>query len=290
MVTLDQVTVFHKIVERGSFKAASEELHKTQPAISFSIKKLEEELGAELFDRTLYRPTLTSHGQMFFEKSLGLLESMRSIDELSESFKRKEEPEIKISIDGIGLNKNLLKLFKRFSDEFTSTKLSMSFDILSEAERRVIQGEVEMGITHFISNRSTLDVVQHTNIKMLPVINRDLYREKKVRSQDDLKFIDQIVLGDKNPSAASFGLLDNGKKWRIMDSYFKKELILAGLGWGHLPENSIERELKEKTLVTLNFKEIHPKDLSIYLIRLKKHRFGPVAKSLWEELISFHEV
>jgi DNA-binding transcriptional LysR family regulator len=289
MITIDQVTVFHKIVDCGSFKAAAEELHRTQPAISFAVKKLEEELGVELFDRTLYRPTLTSHGELFLEKSFGLLENMRSLEQLADSFKKKEEPEIKVSIDGIGLDTNLLKLFKRFSDGHPMTKLSMSFDILSEAERKVLQGEVEMGITHFVKEPNLLDVVPYSTIKMIPVMNRDLYRERKVRSQDDLKLIDQIVIGDKNPSGgANFGLLHEGKKWRILDSFFKKELILAGLGWGHLPQKSVERELKEKTLVSLNFTDIHPRELSIYLIRLKKHRFGPVAKNLWQELITFH--
>lgn len=47
-MTFDQVLVFHKIVEAGSFKAAAAELHKTQPAISFAIKKLEEEMEAPL--------------------------------------------------------------------------------------------------------------------------------------------------------------------------------------------------------------------------------------------------
>ena len=63
---------------------------------------------------------------------------------------------------------------------------------------------------------------------------------------------------------------------------------MAGMGWGHLPITTIEREIKEKKVIVLNFEDIHPRELEIYLIRLKKHQLGPVAKKLWEELISFH--
>ncbi len=288
MMTFDQVLVFHKIVEKGSFKAAASDLHKTQPAISFSIKKLEEDLGIELFDRSSYRPALTSYGKAFYEKSLGVIQSMSDLEQLGQSFQQKVEPEISVSIDGIGLNTDLLTYLKIFADDHPFTKLNMSVDILSETERRILLGEAQIGITHFLQDKSQLEIHLIGHVKMVPVMNRELYKQKKIKTQHDLQGIDQIVIGDKNPSGASFGLLSEGKKWRILDGQFKREIILAGLGWGHMPFRSVERELKEKKLIALEFAEVHSRDLAINLIRLKKHHFGPVAKKLWEDLISFH--
>lgn len=287
-MTFEQLLVFHKIVQAGSFKAAADELHKTQPAISFSIKKLEEEMEVELFDRSAYRPTLTDHGRLFYERSQKILEGMAELESMSKSFQQKQEPEIGISIDGVCLKPDLLKLLKTFSDQHPFTKLNLSFDILSEAERKVLAREAQFGITHFVSERSTLEMVPITKVTMVPVMNRELYKEKKVKSQKDLMNIDQIVIGDKNPKGASFGILEDGKKWRMSDSNFKQDIIMAGLGWGHLSLHTIEREIKEKKVVILDFEDIHPRDLEIYLIRLKKHPLGPVAKKLWDELISFH--
>lgn len=287
-MTFDQLLVFHKIVQTGSFKAAALQLHKTQPAISFSIKKLEEAMGVELFDRNSYRPTLNAHGKSFYERSLGIIQSMNDLENLGQSFQQKEEPEIGISIDGIGTNTDLLKLLKSFSDHHPYTKLNMRIDVLSEAERRVLAGETEIGITHFLSEKKSLEIVPLTTVFMVPVMNKDLYKEKKVKMQADLMHIDQIVISDKNPQGANFGLLESGKKWRIIDSNFKRELVLAGLGWAHLPLSSVEREIKEKKLVVLEFEDIRLRELDISLIRLKKHQFGPIAKKLWEDLISFH--
>lgn len=287
-MTFEQLLVFHTIVRTGSFKAASNEMHKTQPAISFSIKKLEEELQVELFDRSAYRPTLTDHGRALYERSLKIMQGMAELESMSKSFQQKEEPEISISLDGVCLKPDVLKLLKSFSDDHPYTKLNLSFDILSEAERKVTSKEALFGITHFVSEKSHLELVPVTKVTMVPVINRELYKEKKVKSQKDLLGIDQIVVGDKNPTGASFGLLEEGKKWRMLDINFKHDIILAGLGWGHLPIHAVEREIKDKKIIVLNFEDIHPRDLEIYLIRLKKHQFGPVAKMLWEELISFH--
>ncbi len=288
-MTFDQVLVFHKIVEAGSFKAAAAELHKTQPAISFAMKKLEEEMEAPLFDRTSYRPVLTNHGKMFFEKSLKVLQGMGELEGLTKSFQKKEEPEISLSLDGISPLPKLLTLFKDFSDRHPNTRLNLSFDILSEVERKVLAREAVFGLTHFISDNAQLEVLPICKVQMIPVMNRDLYRAKKIKRQEDLAEISQVVITDKNKNGASFGLLDEGKKWRLNDANFKNEIILAGLGWGHLPSHIIEREIKEKKLIILDFEEIHPRDLDIHLIRLKKNSLGIVAKNLWDELATLHD-
>jgi DNA-binding transcriptional LysR family regulator len=285
VMTFDQVVVFHKIVQSGSFKAAANELHKTQPAISLSIKKLEEEMEVELFDRSNYRPTLTPHGKTFYERSFKLLQGMGELEALAQSFKNLEEPEISIAVDGISPLPKLLHLFKNFGDKFPNTKLNLGFDILSEAETRILNLEAQIGITHFITENSSLDIIPITSVEMVPVMSRELFKEKKVKSQNDLTTIDQVVVGDnKGEKGRSFGLLDNGKKWRIRDNTFKREIIMAGLGWEHLPMHLIAREIQEKKLVILKFEDIHPRELPINIIRHKQHRLGMVGKALWNEL------
>jgi DNA-binding transcriptional LysR family regulator len=289
-MTFDQVLVFHKIISSGSFKAAATELHKTQPAISLAIKKLEEEMEVDLFDRSGYRPVLTEHGKAFYDRSFRILQQMNELEALSKSFRNREEPEIRVAVDGISPLPELLPLLKKFNQRFPNTKLNLGFDILSEAERRVLDREADIGVTHFLSQPQSLEVIPITSIRMIPVMSSTLLKEREVKSQDDLLEIDQIVVTDKGGSKGmSFGLLDNGKKWRLADSNFKRELILAGFGWGHLPEHQIEAEIHDKKLTILKFRDIFPRDLSINLIRLKKHQSGIVARTLWEELSSLRK-
>src|SRR5690606_17942124 len=129
-MTFDQVLVFHKIIQTGSFKSAAAELHRTQPAISLAIKKLEEEMEVDLFDRSGYRPHLTDHGRAFYERSFKVLQGMSELEGLSLSFRKKEEPEIHISVDGISPLPKLLHVFKNFGEKFPNTKLNLGFDIL----------------------------------------------------------------------------------------------------------------------------------------------------------------
>lgn len=284
-MTYDQVLVFHKIVELGSFKSAALALHRTQPAVSFAIKKLEEELSVELFDRSSYRPSLTCYGHTFFEHSQKIMQGMSELEELSKSFIQKEEAQIKFAIEGISPLPDLLKVFKDFQANYPHTRLHLSLEILSEAERKVLDREVEIGITHFVSRHDELEIIPITEVRLVPVISTSLYREKGIKKQSDLAVIDQVVVADRvGPSGVSFGLLENGRKWRIHDSKFKKDIIQSGLGWGHLPYHEVSREIEEGILKVLDFEDIHERVLDIKLIRLKRNQLGLVGKAIWDRL------
>ena len=66
-VDLELYRVFYVVAKHKHMTRASEELHISQPAISQSIKKLEEQLGGTLFLRSNKGMELTEEGKMFFE-------------------------------------------------------------------------------------------------------------------------------------------------------------------------------------------------------------------------------
>jgi DNA-binding transcriptional LysR family regulator len=61
---LFQLEAFLAVVREGSFSAAAKALFRTQPAISQTIKKLEDEIGRPLFDRSSRRGVLTDAGRV----------------------------------------------------------------------------------------------------------------------------------------------------------------------------------------------------------------------------------
>src|SRR6476659_3111271 len=61
---LFQLEAFLAVVREGSFSAAAKALYRTQPAISQTIKKLEDEIGRPLFDRSSRRGVLTDAGRV----------------------------------------------------------------------------------------------------------------------------------------------------------------------------------------------------------------------------------
>ena len=63
------LAVVQQVEQQGSLTAAADVLHVTQSALSHSMKKLEQQLGTPLFERTARLPRLTLAGQAFLERA-----------------------------------------------------------------------------------------------------------------------------------------------------------------------------------------------------------------------------
>src|SRR5256885_16418866 len=70
---LSQLEVFLAVAREGRFSRAAEKLHRTQSAVSQSIRKLEDEIGGPLFDRSSRDGLLTDAGHVLQEYAERLL-------------------------------------------------------------------------------------------------------------------------------------------------------------------------------------------------------------------------
>jgi DNA-binding transcriptional LysR family regulator len=74
MENLADIAVFVRVVERGSFTLAADDLSLSRAVVSKYISRLEERLGARLLNRTTRRLSLTEAGATLFEASRGAIE------------------------------------------------------------------------------------------------------------------------------------------------------------------------------------------------------------------------
>ena len=76
------------IADEGTLSAAAEKLHVTQPALTRSIQRLEQEIGLKLFDRTKNRVTLNEAGEYTVECARNVLDSVAQMEARLESYRR----------------------------------------------------------------------------------------------------------------------------------------------------------------------------------------------------------
>ena len=88
---LAQLEIFLRIADEKSFSRAAEKMLRTQPALSIAIKRLEEDLGETLFDRSSKSGTLTEAGRILYsyaQKMINLRDEAReAISELRGMFR-----------------------------------------------------------------------------------------------------------------------------------------------------------------------------------------------------------
>lgn len=70
---------FVAVYEQGSVSAAAARLHMTQPPLSILLRKLEDELGVQLFDRSGHRLVPTATGDLFYVRAKTLLAQLQTL-------------------------------------------------------------------------------------------------------------------------------------------------------------------------------------------------------------------
>ena len=66
-MNLTALSILETISQSDSLQQAALKLHKTQPALSMALRKLEQQCGFALVDRSAYRLKLTPAGERYFQ-------------------------------------------------------------------------------------------------------------------------------------------------------------------------------------------------------------------------------
>ena len=85
---LSELRVFLKVAAERSFSRAAMKLHRTQPAVSQAVRRLEDSVGERLFDRATKDATLTEAGRLLRDYAHGIecRQTPRALRELTDSF------------------------------------------------------------------------------------------------------------------------------------------------------------------------------------------------------------
>lgn len=97
MENLTDIAVFVRVVERGSFTRAADELELSRAVVSKYLSRLEDRLGARLLHRTTRRLSLTEAGAALFEASRGALERIVEAEDAVASFQKEPRGRLKVS-------------------------------------------------------------------------------------------------------------------------------------------------------------------------------------------------
>lgn len=79
-LNVHQLHIFYTVADRGSFSAAAQALHMTQPAVTMQVQALEERYGTKLLNRTTKRLELTEAGHWLLPQARKAVELLRDTD------------------------------------------------------------------------------------------------------------------------------------------------------------------------------------------------------------------
>ncbi len=282
-MSVEHLQVLRSIVEEGSFRAASQKLHKAQSAVSYSIKTLEQLHGFQIFSREKYRPELTAHGKVFYKKALKVLRSHEELEQFSQTLALNHEAKVSLSFSLLAELGPILQASKTFMQNFKQTELELKMEVLS-GEKMVLNDIVDMAIVEELEQMDEFDSIRLSSVQMPIVISSDCSLIQDM-NEESLFQIPQIIIRSTIEKSQDKGVIKDASFWYVNDMRTKKKMILEGVGWGSLPLHYVESELNKGTLTEIHFLKSERTNVNLYLIRKRKKIKGRGQEFLWENLI-----
>ncbi len=285
-ITLQQLLTLDAVVKRGSFQGGADFLNKTHPSVITALRKLEDELGFSLFDRSGYRTVLTEQGRLFYERSRRLLGELEELEVHANSLKKGEAAELNIIIGDVTPLTDTLKIMRAFGKRYPNARLNLFFENLSGPNERLLANEVDL-IIHYVDKADPrYDYREYCQVPVVPVAAAGFlgFPVTKTLSYVDLKNYTQCIIRDtaRSNNNKSYFIVPEAPHITVGDQYTKKEIIMQGMAWGHMPLFLIQDELKSGQLIPLKGDYMKGVTIDIVIARQSGREHGPLAEYLWQ--------
>lgn len=181
-----QLEIFLSIAQEKSFSRAAEKMLRTQPAISIAIKRLEEELGESLFDRSSKAGTLTEAGRILHSYAQRILnlrdEATSAINELRGMYRGRLS---------IGANEStslylLPPLLIKYRQTHPKIKIEVYRNISERIPNEVLERNLDFGFLSFDPQHPSLQSMEvfHDELVLVVGPNHHLAGKKCVTVRD----------------------------------------------------------------------------------------------------------
>lgn len=259
---LFQVETFLSVAREGSFSRAAKRLNRTQPAISQTVRKLEEEIGEPLFDRSSREGILTDAGRVlqdYAEKLLNMRgEALTAIEELRQMHRGK----LSISANEFTCL-YLLPVIDKFRRLHPMIKVTVHRSLASRIPSELVNHNVELGVLTFQPEDPALKsiVVYRDELTFVVPPRHPLATapEVSIRQLGVQTFIAHNV-----PSPYRAKVLETFRRKKVplnMDVELPtieaiKKFVAAGNGVALLPGICVENEIARGELVRIPVREL----------------------------------
>ena len=294
-MTLWQLQVFQAIVDSGSLQAAAIQLHRTAPALSMSLTKLEDELGFTLFTREGYRLALSPQGRQFMRHSYELLRQHARLMSLTEQLRSASEAQLEIAFDTTCNPDLLTPALLQVQKAFATTECMVSGYSQLNALKMVQDNKVSLALTPWLAvfqQRADFESLYVADFDLSVVIARRLLPAEGIVSREALSELPYVL-----PRQMDMGIdpeqiyrIGGGSRTRVNDVHTLINFVRSGLGWGIVPRQLVAADVKSGGLVELNIPGFLDRiRAEVRLVKLAGTVLGPAGEMIWEYFRQFDD-
>ncbi len=145
-LSLDALETLDAIAEAGSFARAAERLHRVPSALTYTVNKLESDLGVAIFDRSGKRAELTAAGRELLVQGRDLLRQAETLERRVKRVAQGWETQLTIAVDEVLPLAGLFELVREFDTLGSGTRLRFTQEIFGGTWDALIDKRADLAI------------------------------------------------------------------------------------------------------------------------------------------------
>jgi DNA-binding transcriptional LysR family regulator len=254
-LTLDALAVLDAIDRRGSFAQAADELHRVPSALTYTVQKLEDDLGVQVFDRSGHRAKLTPAGVELLKEGRHLLRIAADLESRVKRVATGWETELVIAVDAVISIAALYPIVADFYRNDCGTRLRLLSETLGGTWDALASGRADLviGASGDAPSGGGFASQSLGTMRFVFVVapGHPLAALPEPLSSSDILACRAVAVADstRNLPPRTTGLLSGQDVLTVPTMQAKLDAHRRGLGVGYLPETLARTEAEAGRLL-----------------------------------------
>jgi len=289
---LMQLEMFVATAEARGVQRAAERVFRTQPAVSMALRKLEEEIGAPLFDRSNRGFVLTATGELLFASAKRLLslrdEALSEIRELHSL----ERGRVRIGANESAGNYLLPRLIQAFRQKYPNVRIDVSRQNSRQLIHDLRENAVDLSLISFLPEEKDIEALPVMSDELILIASPEhpVAKRKSLRISDlgNEAFIAHTVTSASRHKVVEAFRASNTTLQIVMEVAMIetiKKLIAMKLGIGFVPEMCVRDEIDRGELVRVRLEDFKYQR-TLWLARRKTNAHSHAAEEFTKTVLA----
>lgn len=248
-----QLHIFYTVAEKGSFSAAAQALHMTQPAVTMQIQSLEDYFGTKLLHRSTKKIELSEAGRTLLPHAKRSVELVRQTDEAMSAFTQKLQGRLQLGASLTIGEYVLPRMLGPFARQYPDISIVMKVMNTTQIMDEILKHQLNFGLIEAPVNHPDMIVepVMQDELKLIVPAGHDLAGRGKVNLEEVMNY--PFVLREEGSGTRQV-MEGQLKKKKIDPSDMNvvmelgstgavKSAVEAGVGITMLSPSSVQHEL-----------------------------------------------
>ncbi|HEY0906818.1 MAG TPA: LysR substrate-binding domain-containing protein [Methylophilus sp.] len=293
-LSIEALEVIDAIDRKGSFAAAAESLYRVPSALTYTIRKLEEDLGINLFDRSGHRATLTEAGAELLKEGRYLLDAAQALERRVRRVATGVETDITIAVSDLFAFGPVLEVLQAFYAQNFGTRVKLIREVYGGSWDALQTGrsDISIGAPGDAPSGGAFgtQLIGQLEFAFAVATHHPLATATAPLSANEIVQFRAVAAADssRNLPPRTSGILSGQDILTVPDMDTKLQAQINGLGIGYLPRQMALAAAARGLLVIKAVAE--PKPVAPVFIAWRQQRQSEMGKAMQWLLKAFGQL